>query len=80
MFKTLGNFDQAYSEPCHSQSSLFRQYSTIFRDIQNLVKRLHTQKSGIFAILEYSEQFHNCIPTHTQKTHTHTRCYVYENR
>ena len=24
------------------------------------------QKSGIFGILEYSEPFHNCIPTHTQ--------------
>ena len=29
--------DQAYSELCHSQNSLFRHYSPIFRNIENLV-------------------------------------------
>ena len=37
IFKTLWNFDQAYSEPCYRQNSLFRHYSAIFRHIQNLV-------------------------------------------
>ena len=35
IFKTLWNFDQAYSEPCHSQNSLFRHYSGIFRTLCN---------------------------------------------
>ena len=33
IFKTLGNFDQAYSEPCHSQNSLFWHYSAILRTL-----------------------------------------------
>ena len=37
--------------------------------IQNLVQRLHTQKAGILGILEYSEPFHNCIPTHSEPCH-----------
>ena len=37
IFKTLRNFDQAYSEPCHSQNSLFRHYSAIFWPTHNLV-------------------------------------------
>ena len=36
-FKTLWNFHHAYAEPCHSQNSLFRHYSVIFRHIQNLM-------------------------------------------
>ena len=35
IFKTLGNFDQIYSECCHSQNSLFRHYSAIFRTLYN---------------------------------------------
>ena len=41
IFKTLWNFDQAYSEICLSQNGLLRHYSAIFRYIQNFVKRLH---------------------------------------
>ena len=37
IFKTLWNFAQAYSEPCHSQKGLFRHYLSIFRHIQRLV-------------------------------------------
>ena len=32
-YSKLWNFDQAYLKPCHSQNSLFRHYSTIFRHI-----------------------------------------------
>ena len=31
IFKTIWNFDQVYTEPCHSHSKLFRHYSGIFR-------------------------------------------------
>ena len=41
IFKTLWNFDQAYSEICLSQNGLLRHYSLIFRYSQNFVKRLH---------------------------------------
>ena len=37
IFKTLWNFDEAYSELCHSQNSLFKRYSAILILIQNLV-------------------------------------------
>ena len=60
ILKTLGNFDQVYSEPCHSQNNLFMYYSAIFRHIQNLVQPLYMQKPGIFGILVYLEPFHNC--------------------
>ena len=33
IFKTLWNFHQAYSEPCHGQNSLFRHFSVIFRTL-----------------------------------------------
>ena len=65
IFETLWNFDQAYSEYCHSQNSLFI-YWAIFRHIQNVVQQLHMQKHGIFGILKHSEPFHNCISTHIQ--------------
>ena len=35
--KFLWNFDQAYSELCHSQNSFFRYYSAISRHIHNFV-------------------------------------------
>ena len=68
IFKILLNFDQVYSEPCHSENSLFRHYSAIFRHIQNLVLPSHIQKPGIFGNLEYSEPFHNCIPSSVQNS------------
>ena len=37
IFKTLWNFDWAYSEPCHKRNSLFRHHSVIFRHTQNFV-------------------------------------------
>ena len=61
MFKTMWNFDQAHSGPC--ENSLFRHYSAVFRHIQNLLWSLHMPKPGIFGILEYTEPFHNCIPS-----------------
>ena len=57
LFKTLWDVDYTYSEPCHR---------TLFRHIQNLVQHLHMQKPDILGILQYSELFHNCIPTHIQ--------------
>ena len=39
ILKTLWNFEQAYSEPCHnqySQNSLCRHYSVIFRTLCNI--------------------------------------------
>ena len=63
ILKTMSNFDDAYSKPSHSHNSLFRHLLDIFSDMQNLVKRLHIQ---IFRILEYSEPFHDCIPTNNQ--------------
>ena len=62
---------EAYLKPCetltrHIQNPAVRHYSAVFRHIQDLVQRLHTQKPGILGILEYSKPFHNCIPTHIQ--------------
>ena len=62
---------EAYLKSCdtltrHIQNPSIGYYSAIFRHIQNLVQRLHMQKPGILAILEYSELFHNCIPSHIQ--------------
>ena len=40
IFKTLWNFEQAYSKPCQSQNgqkNLFRHYSAIFKDMKSLV-------------------------------------------
>ena len=56
IFRTWGifetyNFDQVYSELKHYQNSLFRNYSAIFKHIQNLEWRLDMQKLGIFGIL-----------------------------
>ena len=54
--------------------------------IQNLVQCFHTQKLGIFEILEYSEPFHNCIPNHIQNPVIFAKifkysepCHIYEN-
>ena len=58
------NPHQVYFKPCHSQNSLSKHYSAIFKHIQNLVKHWHMQKPGIFGILEYSEPFYNCILTY----------------
>ena len=59
----------AYLKPCEAlarhriQNPAMGHYSVIFRHIQNLMQCLHMQKPGILGILEYSELFHNCIPT-----------------
>ena len=50
----------------YTQNPGIGHYSAVFRHVQNLVQRLHMQKPGILGILEYSEPFHNCIPTHIQ--------------
>ena len=52
-------------------------YSATFRHIQNLVQHLYTQKPGILRILEYSEPFHNYIPTHIQGPVILTKIYKY---
>ena len=62
---------EAYLKPCetltrHIPNSAVKHYSAVFRNIQNLVQRLHTQKPGTLGILEYSKPFHNCIPMHFQ--------------
>ena len=41
-------------------------HSAILKHIQNLVQHLHMQKPDILRILEYSEPFHNNIPTYIQ--------------
>ena len=48
----------------HIHSTAIGHYSTIFRHIQNLAQNLHTQKTCMIGILEYSELFPNCIPTY----------------
>ena len=60
---------EAYLKPCgtltrHIQNRAIGHYSAIFRHIQNLVQCFFMQKPGILGILEYSEPFHNYIPTH----------------
>ena len=50
----------------HFQNPAIEHYSAMFRHIQNIVQHLHTRKSGILGILEYSEPFHNCIPMPVQ--------------
>ena len=54
IFKNLLNFGHAYSKPCNSQNSLFRNYSVIgiFRTLRN---------PRICRNLAYSEPFHNYI-------------------
>ena len=61
----------------HIQNPAIGHCSVTFRDIQNLVQRLHTQKPGILGILEYSERFRNCIPTHIQHRVILTKIYKY---
>ena len=62
---------EASLKPCetltrHIQNTATGHYSAIFRHIQSLAPRLHTQKPDIFRILEYSQTFLNCIPAHIQ--------------
>ena len=73
---------EAYLKPCktltrHIQNPAIGHYSAIFRHIQNLIKHLHTQRPGILGILEYSEAFHNCIPTHIKNLNIFTKIYEY---
>ena len=73
---------EAFLKPCetltrHIQNPTMGHYSAIFRHIQNLVQRLHTQKPDIAGILEYSEPFHNCILTHIQNPVIFTKIYEY---
>ena len=87
VFSTLSNphiftILKAYIKLCetmtrHIQKPATEHYSAIFKDMQNLLKRLHMQKPGIFRILEYSELFHNCIPTHIQNPVIFTKIYEY---
>ena len=72
----------AFLKPCqtltrHIQNPVIGHYLAIFRHIQNLVQHLHTQKLGILEILEHSELFHNCIPTHIQSPVTFRKLYEY---
>ena len=69
-------------KPCETltryiQNPVLGHYSAILRHIQNLVQRLHMQKPEILKILEYSETFHNCIPTHIQNHVIFTKIYEY---
>ena len=57
----------AYLKPCEA----------LTRHIQDLVQRWRTEKPGILGILEYSESFNNCIPTHIQKPVKFTKIYEY---
>ena len=68
LIKALWNVDQAYSELC---------YRALFNHIQNLVHRLHMQKSGILGILEYSELFNNCMPTRIHNPVVFTKIHEY---
>ena len=68
LIKALWNVDQAYSELC---------YRALFNHIQNLVHRLHMQKSGILGILEYSELFNKCMPTHIHNPVVFTKIHEY---
>ena len=61
----------------HIQNPAIGHYSTIFRHIQNLVQPLHMQKPDILGILEYSEPFHNYIPTNIQNPVIFTKMYEY---
>ena len=61
----------------HIQNLAIGRYSAIFRNIQNLAQRLHTQKPGIRGILEYSEPFHHCILTHIQNSVILANIYKY---
>ena len=61
----------------HIQNPAIGHYLGIFRHIQNLVKRLHMQKPGTLGILESSELFHNCLPTHFQNPAILTKIYEF---
>ena len=72
---------EAYFKPCetltsHIQNPVIGHYSAILRHIQNLVQHF-THKHGILGILEYSEPFHNCIPTNIQNPVIFTKIYKY---
>ena len=51
---------------------IIQPHSVIFRT-------LHTQKSGLLGILEYSKSFHNCITRHIQNPVIFTKIYEYSN-
>ena len=68
LFKILWNVNQAYSKPYHG---------VLFSHIQVYSECLHVQKPGILGILEYSEFFHNCIPTHIQNSVIFTKIFEY---
>ena len=70
LFETLWNLDQTYSEPC---------LRALFSHIQNLVQRLHIQKSDILRTLEYSRLFHNCILTHSEPRHIYENLRIFRN-
>ena len=62
----------------HIQNPAIGHYTAIFMHIQNLVQCLHLQKPGILRIFEYSESFHNSIPTHIQNSRIFCH-HIYEN-
>ena len=81
----------AYLQPCCIlNSSLLRtgglfetlwnlDHSAIFSHIQNLVQRLHIQKSDILRILEYSRLFHDCILTRSEPRHIYENLRIFRN-
>ena len=60
-----------------SSNSYLKPCEALTRHIQDLVQRWPTEKPGILGILEYSESFNNCIPTHIQKPVKFTKIYEY---
>ena len=73
---------EAYLKPCkkltrHIRNPAIGHYSDIFRTLWNADIR---KKTDILGILEYSEPFHNCIPTHIQNPLILTKIYEYSER
>ena len=72
----------AYSQPCHILSPGIFTTRGLFKTLSNvdqalIAQRLHTQKPATLGILEYSEPFPNCIPTHIQDPIIFTEIYEY---
>ena len=77
IFRTAGLLKPCETLTRHIQNPPTGPYSAIFKHIQNLRQRFHLQKPGILGILEYSELFHNCIPTHIQNSVIFMKIYEY---
>ena len=74
VFKTMRNVDQTYLEAL--SQALFN-HIQVYSEPCVYSEHLHMQKPDILGIPEYSELFHNCIPTQIQNPVMLKKIYEY---